>query len=325
MSEYDIVQLPSDIDLLNENFDKFHFIDGVAIYYDKGKTQRKTFGEYSNFNAWLKSYSSQHKIEPFSFRALLKELVNDVHKELLTPFQADKSFSIPENFMDKLNAIKQVGPAGEPYSYHTVLSLLWQYLPIENNFTLVCEDGSYLMSKNFMILPWYYNNIKISKTGLFKCETRGYGYDRCFPGTIGTSNRFIYWDSQGHYLTEYDFEEIFLKIVRNCTTEPYELLNELNDSIFQTVGPKSNGWGQNKGSKKINWGEERNDGLTFYSEEYRRPRSDSYTDFEYVRDNFDNKMYLNDFYTGLKMLKNGQHYLNSLCEDFVQRQYLKFR
>jgi hypothetical protein len=31
-------------------------------------------------------------------------------------------------------------------------------------------------------------------------------------------------------------------------------------------------------------------------------------------------MYLNDFFTGLKMLKNGGEYLNELKKDFVEQQ-----
>ena len=38
---------PNDIDLdvLNENFDKLHFVNGVAIYFDKNKTHRDTFDD----------------------------------------------------------------------------------------------------------------------------------------------------------------------------------------------------------------------------------------------------------------------------------------
>lgn len=304
---------PNDIDLdvLNENFDKLHFVNGVAIYFDKNKTHRDTFDEFSNFDDWLKIYSNQHQIEPFSFRALIKGLVNDVHKELLSPFEADKLFSIPENFMDKLNSIKKVGLAGDPYSYHTVLSLIWRYLPIENNYTLICQDGSYLMSKNFEYTPFYYNNVKINKHGIFKCERRFYGYDNCFPGSVETENRLIYWDSQGHCLWNDDFE-LFLKLIQNCAEGPINILKELNDCNFKVVGPKSNRWSQKEGGKNIRWGEERDDGLTFYKTEYRRTGSSVYHEKERVRDNYDNKMSLNDFYTGLKMLQNGKKYLSKL-------------
>jgi|688.fasta_scaffold114979_2 hypothetical protein len=319
MKDYNIVSLPTDYSILEANLNKLHFIKGVAIYYDKTKTNREVFNKFTNFNAWLEEYAREHAIPFFEFRALIKSLVNEVQAELLESFEPDKIFSIPEDFMERLNKIKAVGPAGDPYSYHTVLSLVWRYLPIENNISLVHKDGVFLMSKNFMILPWFYNNIEINDYGLFKLEKREYGYDRCFPGSIKTSNSIYYWDTEGHFMSSHDFKEL-LNILANCKNDFLILLEELVNSKFKLVGPKSNGWRENDGKEEVKWGVEREDGLRFYSEEYRRTGSDSYTDFEYVGDKFENSMYLNDFFTGLKMLKNGGEYLNELKKDFVEQQ-----
>jgi hypothetical protein len=170
MQDYNIVKMPTDYTILEANFNKLNFINGVAIYYDKTKTNREVFNKFSNFNAWIEEYAKEYTIPFFEFRALIKSLVDKVQAELLNPFEPYKTFSIPDDFMGNLKAIKKVGPAGDPYSYHPVLSLVFQHLPLEHNYSIVCEDGTFLMSKVRKSLPWFYNNITITEQGIFKCE-----------------------------------------------------------------------------------------------------------------------------------------------------------
>lgn len=321
MKDYNIVSLPTDYSILEANLNKLHFIKGVAIYYDKTKTNRGVFNKFTNFNAWLEEYAREHAIPFFEFRALIKSLVNEVQAELLDSFEPNKAYAIPEDFMEKLNAIKEVGPAGDPYSYHTVLSLVFQYLPLEYNYSLVCEDGTFLMSKVRMILPWFYNNITITDHGVFKCEKREYGYDRCFPGSVNTSNSEYFWDCNGNYMRVYDFEQS-LKILSNCSNEHLTLLSQRKDYNFNIgKGEYFEYREKYEGKEDVEWEKLLPNGLTFYYTEHTVRGSDyRYYADPHVRDQFGNSAGIDEFYLTLEMLQNGKEYLQALISDSIKRQ-----
>jgi hypothetical protein len=322
MTDYNIVNIPTDFSIVQENVHKLNFINDVAIFYDKTRTHRNTFGKYANFNVWLDEFCKLKEINFWKLRSLLKPLILSVENELIIDFKVNKSVEINLKFkrqiLDLLIADKHI--------YYELMRSIWSHLPIENNYTLIASDGQYLMSKNFMIVPRYFHNIEINEFGLFKCEIREIAFESGRYNSsiqdydldcIKTSSQIYYWDSQGHFLNEYNYKT-FVTILKNSKIDHRELLKELDNSCFKVVGPKHNSWKTNIGENHINWGEQREDGLLFYSEEYSRPGSDSYTDFEYVGDAFGRSMYLNDFYCGLKSLKNGAEYLNQLKREFVR-------
>jgi len=322
MKDYNVVSLQTSYSVLENNWNKLHFINDVAIYYDKEKTNRDVFNIYSNFNAWLEEYSKANNIPLFEFRALIKSLVNEVQSQLLESFEPDNTFFIPEGFNERLNKIKEVGTVVDPYSYHNVLSLIFHYLPIQNNYSIVCKNGSFLMSKVRMILPWFYNNITISEYGLFKCEKREYRYDRYFPGSIKTSNSTYYWDSNGNYIRAYDFDKS-LKLLSNCSSDYLTLLSEREDLNFN-VGKKGGYFEYSEiydGKEEVAWEKLRPDGLTFYYTESTVRGSDyRYYANPYVRDQFGNSVGVIDFYHSLEMLRNGKVYLIALINDSIERQ-----
>lgn len=322
MTDYNIVNIPTDFSIVQENLHKLNFINDVAIFYDKTRTYRNTFDKYSNFNVWLDEFCKLKEIDYWKLRALLKPFVLSVKNELVIDFQVNQSFEIKPEFKDHILDLL----VKDKHIYYELMGAIWGHLPIENNYTLISSDGQYLMSKNFMIVPCYFHNIEINEFGLFKCEIRGI----CFESgrynskiqdydldSIKTSRRIYYWDSQGHFLSENDYET-FISIIKQTNVHFSKLLNELNNSIFRVVGPKHNACGTNKGEAHINWGVKRNDGLTFFSEEYKDK------DFEYVKDDFGNSIYLNEFFTGLKCLKNGLEYLNALKSEFLIKETAKF-
>ncbi len=313
--------MPSDYSILEENLHKLNFIKGIAIYYDKTKTNREVFNKYSNFNAWLEEYAREHSLPFLEFRALIKSIVNEVQNELLDSFEPNKTYSIPENFMKKLNSIKEVGLAGDPYSYHTVLINIFHYMPLENNYSLVCEDGTFLMSKVRMLLPWFYNNVTITEHGVFKCEIRGYGYDRCFPGSVKTSNSVYFWDCNGNYMGVYDFEQS-LKILSNCSSEHLTLLSQRKDYNFNIDnGAYFEYCEKYKGKEDVEWEKLLPNGLTFYYTK-RTVRGSDYRYYAdpHVRDQFGNSARIDEFYLTLEMLQNGKEYLQALISDSTKRQ-----
>jgi hypothetical protein len=237
-------------------------------------------------------------------------------------FQVNKSFEINPEFKEHILDLL----IKDKHIYYELMGAIWGHLPIENNYTLISSNGQYLMSKNFMIVPCYFHNIEINEFGLFKCEIRDIGFESGrYNSTIQdydldsikTSSRIYYWDSQGHFLSE-NYYETFISIIKQTNVHFSKLLNELNNSIFKVVGPKHNAWSTNKGEAHINWGFKRNDGLTFFTEEYKDK------DFEYVKDDFGNSIDLNDFFTGLNCLKNGLEYLNALKSEFLIKETAKF-
>lgn len=326
MKDYNIVKIPTDYSIIEANLHKLNFIKGVALYYDKTKTDREVFKTYTNFNSWIEAYSKEHSIPFFEFRTLIKSLVQDVQVNLLDFFEPHKTFPIPEDFWNKLNAIKKVGPAGEPYSYHTLLSLIFQHLPIENNYSIVCEDGSFLMSKVNMILPFFYNNIQITEHGIFKCEKREYGYDRCFPGNVTTSNVIYYWDFAGNYIRDFDFDTS-LKILSNCNTDHLTLLSERKNFNFNVgKGEYFEYREKYEGKESVEWEKLLSNGLTFYYTEHTLRGSDyRYYADPYVRDQLGNTIGIDAFYLSLEILKNGKEYLRSLIADSIKKQIEKLK
>jgi hypothetical protein len=328
MKDYNVVEIPTDFTIVKENFYKLNFINDVAIFYDKTRTSRMVFNKHSNFNVWLEDYCKSTEIDFWKLRALLKPLVESVKSDLLSNFHDRKLFEISTVIKESILGLL----LNNESIYNDLMRAIWHHLPIENNYTLISSDGQYLMSKNYMIVPCYFNNIEINEYGLFKCEVRGYSfqcgkynfeisdYDLDY---LKTTRSIYYWDSHGHFLDEYEFEK-FNKIIKNIKVDNYSLLKELNDSIFKVVGPKHNVWRLNEGKEHIKWNVQREDGLLFYSEEYSSPGSDTYTDFEYVRDSYGNSMYVNDFYSGLKCLHNGSAYLNQLKVEFLKKETSKF-
>lgn len=328
MKDYNVVEIPSDFTIVQENMYKFNFIKEVAIFYDKTRTYRMVFNKHSNFNVWLEDYCKTNEIDFWKLRAVLKPLVETVHQDLLLNFQDKKSFEISPEINESISQLL----INNKDIYNDLMRSIWHHLPIENNYTLICSDGQYLMSKNFMMVPCYFNNIEINEYGLFKCEVREYSFQSgkynhsiadYDSDCLKTNRRIYYWDCHGHYLDEYGFET-FIKIIKNTNVNTGNLLKELNNSIFKVVGPKHNGWKLNDGKEHIKWNVQRDDGLLFYIEEYSRTGSDTYIDFEYVRDSYGNSMYVNDFYSGLKCLNNGAEYLNQLKVEFLKKETSKF-
>ena len=324
MIDYNIVKIPTDFSIIQENMHKLNFINDVAIFYDKSRTYRNTFDKYSNFNVWLDEFCKMNEIDYWKLRAILKLFIENVNNELVTDFKANSSFIINPEFKEQILALL----VKDKHIYYELMASIWGHLPIENNYTLISSEGQYLMSKNFMLVPCYFNNIEINEFGLFKCEIRDIRFE---SGTynskindynldcVKTSGQIYYWDCQGHYFNKYDYET-FIKIISDTNLDCNKLLNELDDSIFQIVGPKSNGWWTKEGKHHVNWGYQREDGLLFYTEEYSRPGKDSYTDFEYVSTSDGQRMYLKDFYFGLKCIKNGSEYLNHLKSEFIRKE-----
>lgn len=328
IKDYNVVNVSTDFSILQENLHKLKFINDVAIFYDKTRTYRNIFKKYSDFNIWLEEYCNINEIDYWQARKIIKPLVETVQKELLTDFNDSKSYEINLDEKEKILGLFLKNKT----NYYDFMRLIWYHLPIENNLTLIHKDGTWLMSKNFMIVPIYFNNIQINEYGLFRCEEREYKFESGRYNSkkydydldsIQTSRSIYFWDNEGHFLDEYEFKT-FMKLMAIVKNDYKTLLNELNNSIFKVVGPQHNGWYTKNGQAQINWGVHRDDGLLFYSEENSRPGRDTYTNFEYVRDNFGNQMYLNDFFTGLKCLKNGSDYLDSLKSDFLKKEIEKF-
>jgi hypothetical protein len=322
MIDYNIVKIPTDFSIIRENMNKLHFINDVAIFYDKSRTVRNTFNKYSNFNVWLENYCKLNEINYWKLSVLLKDFIEDVKDALVTDFQVNKSVEINNEFKEQILALL----INDKNTYSKLMESIWGYLPIENNYTLISSDGQYLMSKNFMFVPCYFHNIEINEYGLFKCETRKIGFESGrYNSTIRdydldcikTSGQIYYWDTQGHLFDKYGYET-FIDIITETNIDCKKLLNELDDSIFKIVGPKCNSWSTKEGKEHIKWWVQREDGLYFYTEEYSKPGKDSYTDFEYVRKSDGQRMYLKDFYFGLKCIKNGSEYLNQLKKEFIR-------
>lgn len=326
MSNYDIVNIPTDTVVLENNINKLHFINGIAIYYDKEKTNRSIFTKYANFNSWLENFAKEHGLSYFPFRALIKEFIENVKTQLLNPFKLG-TYVISKEFINKLNAI-DVDSNATPYYTSELFRLIWYYLPIENNMTIVCEDGNFLIHDDYYR---FYNNIEISEEGLFKLEKRECSYisfdEDTYElqyGRICTYKHYYYIDSEGYRLSSQDFIS-FMRFLSNYKSDYLVLLDELKNSKFKITSLRYNTYDDNDGINEIDWGKERDDGLTFYCEEHRRALSDTYTTTQHVRNNMGGLISLNTLFIGLKMLYNGKKYLETLKEDYINTQINKLK
>lgn len=195
----------------------------------------------------------------------------------------------------------------------------------ENNFGIITSDGFFIQDKIAMRMDRFYNQLLINGYGLFELTRKDYN---SFSEDKTSYHKYIF-DTEGNYLSEYDFERLILILSnRNQCLSPekfIEMIPDLKEGIFKIVDGSSNIWREKDGEYNLEFEREREDGLFFYTEEYSRPRSDSYTEFQYVRDRMGNKMYLNEFYQGLLMLDNGKKYLTELTNQFIIEQLGYFK
>jgi hypothetical protein len=234
-----------DYEVLKENFDKLHFIDGVAIYCDRTATQRRVNFGYKN--KW------------------------------------------------------------------------------PNNYSLVTEEGKFLMDTIAMRLKRFYHKIRINEDGLFKLTFKDNNYLLQHYKSHPPSHRnytyhSILFDTEGNLSDTYNLNTL-KKILSNrkkChkPSNFYSILNYLERSGFMIVDKKTNIWKGKEGENVIEFNKEREDGLKFITRRIHRP--DSYLEGQHVIDKFDNEMSLNDFYKGLVMITNGKKYLKKLSEFYFE-------
>jgi hypothetical protein len=195
----------------------------------------------------------------------------------------------------------------------------------ENNYGVITSDGFFLKDKIAKYFDRFYNQIAITSYGLFKLTRKDHN--------IYSEDKIAYhtyiFDCEGNYLCEDDFDTLLLILSnRNICYSPekfIEMIPDLEKCTFKIVGNTSNIWREKDGEYKLEFNKEREDGLHFYTEDLMRSSSDSYTEFQYVRDKMWNKMHLNDFYHGLLMLNNGKKYLSELSNKYLENQLEKFK
>lgn len=224
--------IKQDYDILKTKFHKLHFLNGVAIYYDKSATSRRIkFGEISGF---------------------------------------------------------------------------------ENNFSLVKDDGAFLISGVF------FNKIHINKYGLFVLKIARH---HIYPTDRISFDEFTIDKDNNMLMCNFsDFVDL-LANRNNCysTADFSSILDELELSRFKVVEKVSRRWILKEGKFDLDFDQSREDGLIFHNEEFSRGLSDSYTEVHNVSSGYENKISLNDFYLGLKMLQNGQEFLKSTIEYYLEK------
>ena len=188
---------------------------------------------------------------------------------------------------------------------------------IDNKYSIVTSDGSFLSDKNPMYLDRFYHKITINKYGLFEVTSKSYSFDSVFYHTK-------LFDTNGNYLRQDSFETL-IKILSNRNKcyhpDDFSTINKhlVQDKIY--IGSFNSGWWlQNQYDLKINYNSTLDDGLILFSKDNRRPGSDSENELYYIKDSKGNSLYLGDFYTGMKMLHFGKLYLEALLTHSLEYQ-----
>ena len=340
--QYNIFKEPSDYSILQDSIDRLHFIQGVSIYYDKTKTKRSVFDVYASFDAWLDASIKQYSLPFFPLIEFVRTLVSTIQTRLLQPFESNKVFLIPDELKANLERLLKEGQPYDEYdSYTAFLRSIVHYMSLENNYSIVCNDGTFLMSKSNIGPPWFYHAITLSPQGLFECEKRwmhvngptlleGHVYDPASilysTGSIHTfSNKYI-WDHTGRYIEAKDFESS-CKVLANCTDDFLTLLAQRPNYNFNI------GKGEYyeyrtifEGKEEVAWDKRLPNGLMYYCET-RTVRGSDYRYFAdpFVCDAAGNTVEVYAFYQSLEMLRNGRIYLQVLIEDSIKRQVERCR
>lgn len=306
--------MENDYAIMNRKFPELQFVNGVAIYYDETQLQKKYLGEYESIENWIDAYCRRHDIpvEPF------RNFVTKFNHMIAEAYEACPTFSIKlqKELFDELNSIKKVGYAGSDYSYQQCFHYITRLNQVPHCYSLVTEDKRFLMDKHFMYLSRFYHNISINEYGLFRLESRQISYDRSYAGYVSGSSSVYLWDTKCNYSSEEGLSRVIKMLINSGRTfnskGVNDLLAELEDYRFETVNWSSNVYREKPGKYSLPLNQVRQDGLLFYTKEFTRPRSDSYTEVEFVKDISGESMSLNEFYHGLLMLKNGRNYMDSL-------------
>lgn len=312
MIDYRIVKQLTDYSILESNLHKLNFIKGVAIYYDKTKTDREVNKLYRYFDEELEAFCKYNAIPFYEYRALVKSFLQEVENELLVNFVPSKVFSLPDDLYKKLLA---------GYNY---MALVERGLPIEHNYSLVSDDGTFLFSKHHN--PWGYfcSNINITEEGLFKCEMRdyqkAYNYQRSeIQGTIEISIQEYICDTEGNWMYDYKFLAC-LKILNSSSSDYLTHLSQRNDYNFNIRKDNYYEYQEKyEGKEDVEWEKLLPNGLTFYYWVATVPGSD-YRHYikPCLRDQFGNSAEIDDFYLTLKMLQNGKDYLQALTSHYLK-------
>lgn len=301
---YDVIKISTEEEILVKRLNKLIFINGVAIYNNSNYTHRKIYNKISNFNSWLEDYSTVHNLPFFEFRAIVKKFVDSIKENLSKNPFSNTSFDVPIEFYNDLSEIFNQD-LSESNLYVALQNILWYYLSLENDVTLVKENGSFLMRDNYRD----FNDIQINKEGLFRCNYQGIWFDPgCMPGKIITYSKCYIIDCKGNILHEEDYNK-FISLLDSKNKSIEFLYQELTtiDNINETDELKE------YLSKK----KECNYILTH--KEWRR--ADSWYITSYIQNENGIKMNLNDFIRGLKMLMNGENYLQGLYKYFISSQH----
>lgn len=224
----------------------------------------------------------------------------------------EKDYEILKTSFHKLKFIKGVAVYFDPTASERRIR------EGQNNFSIVTEDGIFIMDKSKMLLERFYKYIEINEYGLFKLEHASPNFGLVFSGSLMSSYIF---DFEGNYLTDSDFNTV-IKILSNrikCYS-PSDFIKmpfELETGRFAIIDRYSLAWTTKTGVVSLEFDKEYDNGLKYTVEE-SRTGPDRYIELEYVQDKYNNKMYLNEFYYGILMLNNGKIYLNELARQFKQ-------
>jgi len=305
---YNVVKILSEEEILSKRLNRLIFIDGAAIYSDSNCTNRRIYTKFSNFNTWLEDYSNINKLCFFTIRAIIKKFVDGINKnidEIIdTKTTSINFFEVPIEFYKDISEI--LAPNKSQINDYVNLQVsVWHYLSFKNNVTIVKLDGSFLMDEKFR----YFNNIQINKEGLFRCNSKRICYHRSgIPGKIVMSSDFYIIDCQGNLLFDEEYNKLLCLLSSknkhyNFLYEKFNQIDRINEIedlekyLSENVFPN----------------------FKFTYHEWRR--SDSWFIAVYIENEDGNKLHLDRVIRGLKMLMNGEKYLQSLSKFFIDSQY----
>jgi hypothetical protein len=313
-----------DKDILKKVLPNLQFIEGVSIYYDPSATKRRRFDFYASFDAWIEAYSKQHDIPFFHFKNYAYK-IKEIIDEKITNLQEDyHEYLLDESLFNELKNIKGfTRRAGDEYSYHNCIWKITRFNNYEKNYSIVTENGMFLLDNSFDIdiNRRFENEVNITNLGLFQLIDREITFDRHFPGKIMFRKATFYMDYTGRKGDPNPALEFISK--REGINNPYEfsdLLNELKDLQFEIIEFGTNKKRTKSGSKGVEWGKLRPDGLTFIEEVDDNPRRIHEYRTQWVTNSSGEIYQLSMLYNHLTMLENGRKFLESVLNKVGKNQ-----
>ena len=144
-----------------------NFLNNVAIFYDKEKSNReKIYVYWKKNNSWkepeieksftcLEEYMrhkcSENNIEYSKLYNLIQPVIKDIQHELIDNFEGEKRYQLsPEYIQGIMDIFNETFPEdpNNVIQWDIPFLGLFYYLNIENNYTLVVKDDLYFRHKD---------------------------------------------------------------------------------------------------------------------------------------------------------------------------------